>query len=250
MHLMCLKNPCGLTTLSTEDSNFISSLKICTEIRIRIQIKTHLKRDRSERILSSLSRGKASNSFFFVFSSCNPRGQVLKEILDTPCLAHNQHISPQSLPVGSLASYQLLVPLVLHFVKQLSPKIVVSVDRGCDRPDLPFPNHIIHELQSYSNLLESLDAVNVNMDALEKIERFLLQPGIEKIVMGHFRSPEKMQHWRTLFLSSGFSPITFSNLTESQADCLVKRTPVRGFQVEKRQSNLVFFIYNSLQDCL
>ncbi|KAL0373333.1 UNVERIFIED_CONTAM: Scarecrow-like protein 6 [Sesamum radiatum] len=144
-----------------------------------------------------------------------------------------------NLPAGCLANYQLSVPFVLRFVKQLSPKIVVSVDRGCDRTDLPFANHIIHALQSYSNLLESLDAVNVNMDALQKIERFLLQPGIEKIVMGRFRSPEKSQHWRTLFLSSGFSPVTFSNFTESQAECVVKRTPVRGFQVEKRQSSLV-----------
>ncbi|XP_022895751.1 scarecrow-like protein 6 isoform X1 [Olea europaea var. sylvestris] len=144
-----------------------------------------------------------------------------------------------NLPVGSLASYQLSVPLVLRFVKHLSPKIVVSVDRGCDRIDLPFPNHIIHALQSYSNLLESLDAVNVNTDTLPNIERFLLQPGLEKIVMGRFRAPEKTQHWRTLFLSSGFSPITFSNFTESQAECVVKRTPVRGFNVEKRQSSLV-----------
>ncbi|XP_022897183.1 scarecrow-like protein 6 [Olea europaea var. sylvestris] len=144
-----------------------------------------------------------------------------------------------NLPVGSLASYQLSIPLILHFVKQLSPKIVVSVDRGCDRTDLPFPNHIIHALQSYSNLLESLDAVNVNMDVLEKIERLFLRSGIEKIVMGRFRSPEKTQHWRTLFLSSGFSPITFSNFTESQAECLMKKTPVRGFQVEKRQCSLV-----------
>ncbi|KAL0386564.1 UNVERIFIED_CONTAM: Scarecrow-like protein 6 [Sesamum latifolium] len=144
-----------------------------------------------------------------------------------------------NLPAGCLANHQLSVPFVLRFVKQLSPKIVVSVDRGCDRTDLPFANHIIHALQSYSNLLESLDAVNVNMDALQKIERFLLQPGIEKIVMGRFRFPEKSQHWRTLFLSSGFSPVTFSNFTESQAECVVKRTPVRGFQVEKRQSSLV-----------
>ncbi|KAH6822986.1 GRAS family transcription factor [Perilla frutescens var. hirtella] len=144
-----------------------------------------------------------------------------------------------NLPVGSLANHQLSVPLILRFVKQLSPRIVVSVDRGCDRTDLPFANHIVHALQSYSNLLESLDAVNVNMDALQKIERFLLQPGIEKIVMGRLRSPEKTQHWRALFLSSGFSPITFSNFTESQAECVIKRTPVRGFQVEKRQSSLV-----------
>lgn len=144
-----------------------------------------------------------------------------------------------NLPVGFLANYQISVPLVLRFVKQLSPRIVVSIDRGCDRTDLPFANHIIHALQSYSNLLESLDAVNVNMDALQKIERFLIHPGIEKIVMGRFRYPEKTQHWRALFLSSGFSPITFSNFTESQAECVVKRTPVRGFQVEKRQSSLV-----------
>lgn len=144
-----------------------------------------------------------------------------------------------NLPVGSLANHQMSVPLILRFVKQLSPRIVVSVDRGCDRTDLPFANHIVHALQSYSNLLESLDAVNVNMDALQKIERFLLQPGIEKIVMGRLRAPEKTQHWRALFLSSGFSPLTFSNFTESQAECVIKRTPVRGFQVEKRQSSLV-----------
>ncbi|XP_047981637.1 scarecrow-like protein 6 [Salvia hispanica] len=144
-----------------------------------------------------------------------------------------------NLPVCSLANHQFSVPLIMRFVKQLSPRIVVSVDRGCDRTDLPFANHVVHALQSYSNLLESLDAVNVNVDALQKIERFLLQPAIEKIVMGRHRSPEKTQHWRSLFLSSGFSPITFSNFTESQAECVIKRTPVRGFQVEKRQSSLV-----------
>ncbi|XP_042065667.1 scarecrow-like protein 6 [Salvia splendens] len=144
-----------------------------------------------------------------------------------------------NLPVCSLANHQFSVPLIMRFVKQLSPRIVVSVDRGCDGTDLPFAHHIVHALQSYSNLLESLDAANVNMDALQKIERFLVQPAIEKIVMSRLRSPEKTQHWRSLFLSSGFSQITFSNFTESQAECVIKRTPVRGFQVEKRQSSLV-----------
>ncbi|CAI9103627.1 OLC1v1002147C1 [Oldenlandia corymbosa var. corymbosa] len=144
-----------------------------------------------------------------------------------------------NLPVSSFSSCQLSLPLILRFVRQLSPKIVVSIDRGCDRTDLPFPNHVIHALQSYSNLLESLDAVNLNLDSLQKIERFLLQPGIERILSGRYRTPEKTQHWRTMFLSSGFSPLTFSNFTESQAECVVKRTPVRGFHVEKRQSSLV-----------
>ncbi|KAM3685319.1 hypothetical protein ACJW31_11G108900 [Castanea mollissima] len=144
-----------------------------------------------------------------------------------------------NLPIGSFSNYPLSLPLVLGFVKQLSPKIVVSLDRGCDRTDLPFPLHIIHAVQSYSGLLESLDAVNVNLDALQKIERHLLQPGIEKIVLGRRRSSDRTPPWRGLFLSSGFSPLTFSNFTESQAECLVQRTPVRGFHVEKKQTSLV-----------
>lgn len=147
-----------------------------------------------------------------------------------------------NLPVGWLSrNQQVSLPLVLSFVKQLQPKIVVSVERGCDRTDLPFPDHIIHALHSCSNLLESLDAVNMNPDALQKIERFLIQPGIEKTITARFDSPEKTQteHWRTLFLSSGFTPFSFSNFAESQAEGVLKRTPVGGFHVEKRQSSLV-----------
>ncbi|KAM3685315.1 hypothetical protein ACJW31_11G108700 [Castanea mollissima] len=143
-----------------------------------------------------------------------------------------------NLPTGSFSNYPLSLPLVLGFVKQLSPKIVFSFDRGCDQTDVPFPDHIIHAVQSYSSLLESLDAVNVNLDALQKIERYLLQPGIEKIVLGRC-SPDRTPPWRSLFLSSGFSPLTFSNFTESQAECLLQRTPVQGFHVEKKQTSLV-----------
>ncbi|XP_075646154.1 scarecrow-like protein 22 [Castanea sativa] len=144
-----------------------------------------------------------------------------------------------NLPNGSFSNYPLPLPLVLGFVKQLSPKIVFSLDRGCDQTDVPFPLHIIQAVQSYSGLFESLDAVNVNQDALQRIERYLLQPGIEKIVLGRRHSPDRTPPWRSLFLSSGFSPLTFSNFTESQAECLVQRTPVRGFHVKKNQTSLV-----------
>ncbi|KAK1430356.1 hypothetical protein QVD17_13031 [Tagetes erecta] len=144
-----------------------------------------------------------------------------------------------NLPISTVSNYQIPLPLVLRFIKNLSPKIVVSVDRGCERTDLTFPNHLIHALQSFSNLLESLDAVNMNPDSSQKIERFLIQPSIEKIITGRFSFPEKTQHWRSQFLSSGFSPLTFSNFTESQALCVIKRTPIRGFHVERRQSGLV-----------
>ncbi|KAH9721322.1 GRAS domain-containing protein [Citrus sinensis] len=142
-------------------------------------------------------------------------------------------------PIWSSSNQPSALPSLLRFVKQLSPKIVVSADRGCDKSDLPFPEHILHALQSYINLLESLDAVNVMPDALNKIERFLLQPRIESVVLGRLRGPGRMPMWKTVFASAGFSPVTFSNFTETQAECVVKRTPVRGFHVEKRQASLV-----------
>ncbi|KAI4356737.1 hypothetical protein L6164_000732 [Bauhinia variegata] len=141
-------------------------------------------------------------------------------------------------PISSFSNHPSLFPLALRFVKQLMPKVVVTLDRSCDRTDIPFPHSLIHALQSYSALLESLDAVNVNLDVLQKIEKHFVQPAIEKMILGRHQSREKLPPWRNLLLSSGFSPSTFSNFTEAQAECLVQRAPVRGFHVEKKQSSL------------
>ncbi|KAK7349681.1 hypothetical protein VNO77_07245 [Canavalia gladiata] len=144
-----------------------------------------------------------------------------------------------NMPVSCFTNYPSLLPSVLHFVKQLRPKVVVSLDRNCDQIDVPLPTNVVHVLQCYSALLESLDAVNVNLDVLQKIERHFIQPAIKKIILGHHHSQEKLPPWRNLFLQSGFSPFTFSNFTEAQAECLVQRAPVRGFHVERKPSSLV-----------
>jgi len=146
-----------------------------------------------------------------------------------------------NLPICSFSNYPSYLPLVLRFVKQLMPKIVVTLDRSCDRTDALFPQHMIFALQSYSGLLESLDAVSVNVhpDVLQMIEKYYLQPAIEKLVLGRLRSQDRTLPWKNLLLSSGFSPLTFSNFTESQAECLVQRIPGRGFHVEKKQNSLV-----------
>ncbi|KZV49032.1 scarecrow-like protein 22-like [Dorcoceras hygrometricum] len=143
-----------------------------------------------------------------------------------------------NLPFGSFMDHQLPVSLVLHRVKQLSPRIVVSVNKGCDRADLSFPGRVINIVQTYSSLLESLEAASMNTGTLQKIERFLIQPGIQKSITGHFRI-EKPQNYMSAFLSSGFTPATFSSIAESQAECVVKRTPVRGFHLENDQSSLL-----------
>lgn len=139
----------------------------------------------------------------------------------------------------------------LHFIKQLSPKIVVSVDHNCDRSnDLPFSQHFLNALHSYTILLESIDAATAGSspEVSSKIEKYLIQSRIENVVSSSCRrrvqqelKKSMMVPWRTMFASAGFGPIQLSNFTETQAECVLKRIQVRGFHVEKRQSSLVLF---------
>lgn len=138
----------------------------------------------------------------------------------------------------------LLSPL-LSLIKQCAPKIMISFDKGCDRCDLSFPSHILRVLDSCTNLLESLDGSSVAPHIIDKIEKLLIQPMVERHVWGRIHAPNKMQankmhHWKSIFASAGFFPSPFSTFTESQADQLVNRVPVKGFHVENRQASLVF----------
>ncbi|KAL2901659.1 Scarecrow-like protein 6 [Bienertia sinuspersici] len=143
-----------------------------------------------------------------------------------------------SIPVWSSSNRPSILPPILEFIKQRSPKIIVSLDRGFDRYDVPFPQHLVHALDSCTQFLESLDG-HVASDIVTKVEKFFVQPRIENTILGRVQFPEKMPHWKNLFASAGFSPMQFSNFTETQADYVVKRTPGRGFHVEKRQASLV-----------
>ncbi|PKU74135.1 scarecrow-like protein 6 [Dendrobium catenatum] len=144
-----------------------------------------------------------------------------------------------NLPVGVWQGPSF--PTLLRLVKQLLPKIVISMDQGCDRGDLLFSHYLRHALQSCIVLLDSFDAAGTDQDLTNKIERFVLQPRIENCVIGRHCTAEKMLPWRTLFASAGFVPFQFSNFTEAQAECLLKRVQVRGFHVEKRQAALYLY---------
>lgn len=144
-----------------------------------------------------------------------------------------------SIPIWACSYRPSILPSILRFIKQLAPKIVVSLDRGSDRCDTLFPQHLIHILESCTNFLESLDGLNVASDIVNKVEKYFLQPKIENTVLGRVHAPNKMPHWKTLFASAGLLPFQFSNFTETQADYVVKRTPGRGFHIEKRHASLV-----------
>lgn len=142
-----------------------------------------------------------------------------------------------NLPIGSGINYQS-IPIILRVIKQMNPKIVVSIEHGNDRSDFTFSSHFLHALQSCTVLLESIDASGASQDVASKIERYIVQPRIENVMLSRHRAMEKMVPWRSLFSSIGFAPLQFSNFNETQAECLLKRVQVRGFQVEKRQATL------------
>ncbi|CAM0944639.1 unnamed protein product [Alopecurus aequalis] len=144
-----------------------------------------------------------------------------------------------SLPVACSARTPPL-PVILRLVKQLGPKIVVAMDYGADRADLPFSQHFLHCFQSCMFLLDSLDAAGIDADTACKIERFLIQPRVEDAVLGR-RKVDKAMAWRNVFAAAGFTPVPLSNLAEAQADCLLKRVQVRGFHVEKRGVGLTLY---------
>ncbi|XP_078448181.1 scarecrow-like protein 6 [Wolffia australiana] len=131
-------------------------------------------------------------------------------------------------------------PGLVRLVKQLSPKLVVCVDHGWDHSDFSFPRHVLHVLQSAAILLDSIDAAGGNAETASKIERYLLQPRIHSSIVGRHGAVEKAAAppWK-VFASAGLVPLKLSNLAEVQAECLVNRSQVRGFHLEKRQSSLV-----------
>ncbi|KAG8073064.1 hypothetical protein GUJ93_ZPchr0006g44063 [Zizania palustris] len=141
------------------------------------------------------------------------------------------------LPVGSV--HAPAVPSVLHLVRQLGAKLVVSVDRGCecDHGELPFAAHLLQALQSSVALLESLDAMGTDSDVAAKIERFLVQPKIEECVRAA-AAGEKTLPWRATLTSAGFVPVQVSSFAEAQAESLLKKVPVRGFRLERRAGSL------------
>ncbi|KAI0529156.1 hypothetical protein KFK09_001703 [Dendrobium nobile] len=128
---------------------------------------------------------------------------------------------------------------LLLLIKQLSPKILISANLGYDRGDLSFSHHVLHSFQSSTVLLDSIEASGVSPEITDRIERYLLRPTIESSIFGRYRTREKFLPWRKLVTSAGFVPMQFSNFTKTLADCLLKKSQVWGFEVEKRQAAMM-----------
>jgi hypothetical protein len=119
-------------------------------------------------------------------------------------------------------------------VKQLRPAVVVCVDHGCHRGDLPLSHHALNVVRSSAAFLESLDAASAPADAVAKVEQYILRPRVERLLL----LGDRMPPWQAMLASAGFSPVQLSSAAEAQAEYLLQRTATPGFHVEKRQAAL------------
>lgn len=136
---------------------------------------------------------------------------------------------------------------LLRFLRRASPRAVVFVDTEpccCSNPEPPprpsFKRRFASGIEFYSALLESLDsaasATGLGDDSVRRIERFLIRPRISSTVAS---CGALSTSWPEMFASAGFSPAPFSEFTESQAECLLRRAPVDGFDVEGKEGAMV-----------
>ncbi|XP_074561412.1 uncharacterized protein LOC141817674 isoform X2 [Curcuma longa] len=151
-------------------------------------LELHLVRDNLTHFASDLNI-----PFEFYFQSLESFDALGLHVAGGETIAVNLPVGFGSLPLTS----------ILCLVKKLSPKIVVSVDQGCNRNDLPFWQHFLHTFQSTIALMDSIDASGTNQDMTAKMEKFLLQPRIESSVLRRYLAPDKILPWRTIFTTSG-----------------------------------------------
>ncbi|CAH9086993.1 unnamed protein product [Cuscuta epithymum] len=127
-------------------------------------------------------------------------------------------------------------------LRHISPHVVVHVDNEGLTGFGPssFRQMVMEGLDFYSTLMDSLEAAaNVRGgggDWLKKIETYVLYPRIMEMVgaAGRRGTP-----WREAFLAAGFRPVVFSQFADFQANCLLGRVEARGFQVAKRQAEML-----------
>ncbi|XP_039119544.1 scarecrow-like protein 15 [Dioscorea cayenensis subsp. rotundata] len=133
---------------------------------------------------------------------------------------------------------------LLRFIRRTSPRSVVFVDtEPCSSsPSSPpsFKRAMASGIEFYSSVLDSLDsaalATGLGDDHVRRIERFLIRPRVTSWVQACGAHPTP---WRETLASAGFSPAPFSEFTESQAEWLLRRAPVDGFHVARRDGAMV-----------
>lgn len=135
---------------------------------------------------------------------------------------------------------------ILHLINRLRPKIVVVVDHENEQAGSSFAQKFMEALQFYALLFESLEAVHMNMETIEMIEKFVMAPRICNVVEAAYRrhrEGENLPNWKSMFQAAGFTPMMMSNFTHKQAESLSRSRQQRfGFcfeAVKKQQEQIL-----------
>ena len=125
-------------------------------------------------------------------------------------------------------------------LRRISPQVIVFVDGEgwTDSGATSFDRNFINGLEFYTAMLESVDAggAGAGSEWIRKVEMSLIQP---KIIAAVGESGRRVTAWRELFAGSGLRQVQWSQFAESQAECLLGRSQVRGFHVAKRQAEML-----------
>ncbi|KAF9682303.1 hypothetical protein SADUNF_Sadunf05G0094800 [Salix dunnii] len=134
------------------------------------------------------------------------------------------------------------VTMFVNDFRRVSPSVVIFVDsEGWTESGtgLSFRRNFVNCLGFYSMMFESLDAavVTAGGDWARKIEMCLLKPKILAAVEGCGR--RILSPWREVFAAAGVRPVQLSQFADFQAESLLGKVQVSGFDVAKRRAELV-----------
>ncbi|XP_057528567.1 scarecrow-like protein 15 [Amaranthus tricolor] len=134
-------------------------------------------------------------------------------------------------------------------LRGISPSCVVVVDKevGIDVGTVSFGQNFLNGMDFYTGIMESIEMAAVGGftgggDCLKRIETFVLRPRIFAAVEAAARvTTGRRTTWREAFVAAGMRTMGFSQFADFQADCLLKRAQVGGFQVAKRPGEMMLF---------
>ncbi|XP_038977692.1 scarecrow-like protein 15 [Phoenix dactylifera] len=133
---------------------------------------------------------------------------------------------------------------LLRFVRRASPRVVVFIDTegscssGAAAAPLPsLRRSVAGGIEHYAAVLESVEAAGPGDERVRWVERTVVRPRIFSAV-GSWGS-DRGGGWRETLAGAGMAPTEFSEFAESQAEWLVRRSPVDGYHVARGEGSMV-----------
>ncbi|KAK9669992.1 hypothetical protein RND81_13G168800 [Saponaria officinalis] len=129
-------------------------------------------------------------------------------------------------------------------LRGISPTVVVVVDKevGIDVGTASFAASFIAGIEFYTGMLESLDVGGGGGECVRRIETYVVRPRIVAAVKAAARAEgRRSTTWREAFVATGMRVVGFSQFSDYQAECLLRRAQIGGFHVAKRHGEMMLF---------